>query len=150
MNRVSDSEASDIINKIGALKNMALRNISTDDSGARFLYGARFNREKDTSNMPVLAEKSMQNDFNQDPNEEAEEINTISSNSEITKMTVDMKLKKRRFAMSLATLSSRPEKRTSLIREGAMRLLIDLSTFSDTIIQRSCAMTFANLSVESR
>ena len=66
-------------------------------------------------------------------------------------MTQSASLKKRqRFAMSLATLSARSEKRKSLVDEGAIQALSDLAVINDLTIQKSCASAFAQLAKEPR
>ena len=56
--------------------------------------------------------------------------------------------KKQRFAMSLATLSARAEKRETLVEEGAIAALIDLADINDPTIQKSCASAFSQLAKE--
>lgn len=56
--------------------------------------------------------------------------------------------KRQRFAMSLATLASRPEKRETLVEEGAIAALIDLANLNDPTIQKSCASAFGQLAKE--
>ena len=58
--------------------------------------------------------------------------------------------KKQRFAMSLATLSARAEKRKSLVSEGAIQALSDLAGHNDPTIQKSCASAFSQLSKEQK
>mmetsp|Transcript_16939 Transcript_16939/g.34865 ORF Transcript_16939/g.34865 Transcript_16939/m.34865 type:complete len:1291 (+) Transcript_16939:79-3951(+) len=56
--------------------------------------------------------------------------------------------KKRRFAMSLATLSSKPEKRLGIVRDGAIVTLAKLSKTPDSRIRLSCAAAFNSLAME--
>ena len=56
--------------------------------------------------------------------------------------------KKRRFAMSMATLASKPQKRMTIVREGAIQVLKTLSSNPDEIVQRCCSAAFSFLSSE--
>ena len=56
--------------------------------------------------------------------------------------------KKRRFAMSMATLASKPQKRMTIVREGAIQVLKTLSCNPDEIVQRCCSAAFSFLSSE--
>jgi hypothetical protein len=51
-------------------------------------------------------------------------------------MSVSTREKKRRFAMSLSTLSMKPHKREVIVVEGAIPALIDLSSLHDVPIRR--------------
>eukprot|EP00606_Chrysophyceae_sp_TOSAG23-5_P000973 GSChrysophyteH2.ASY1.ANO1.502.1 assembled CDS len=54
-------------------------------------------------------------------------------------------LKRRRIALSLATLASKPEKHETIIREGAISAISELSQINDEIIHKSCASAFSLL-----
>jgi len=56
--------------------------------------------------------------------------------------------KKRRFAMSLATLANKPHKRHSILHEGAIHTLKLLSGNPDEVVQRCCSAAFSFLSLE--
>jgi hypothetical protein len=56
--------------------------------------------------------------------------------------------KKRRFAMSLATLASKPHKRPIIVREGAIHVLSLLSNNPDEVVQRCCSAAFSFLTLE--
>ena len=57
--------------------------------------------------------------------------------------------KKRRFAMSLATLASKSHKRDKIIQENGIYVLKLLSVNPDEIVQRCCSAAFAFLSLEA-
>ena len=57
--------------------------------------------------------------------------------------------KKRRFAMSLATLASRPAKRKVIVDEGAIQVLKQLSSNPDEVVQRCCSAAFSFLTVDA-
>ena len=57
--------------------------------------------------------------------------------------------KKRKYAMSLATLAAKSEKRIFMVNEGALSILIDLANSHDAIVQVRCASAFASLSKEA-
>eukprot|EP00605_Chrysophyceae_sp_TOSAG23-4_P002041 GSChrysophyteH1.ASY1.ANO1.2260.1 assembled CDS len=54
-------------------------------------------------------------------------------------------LKRRRIAMSLATLASKPAKHDAIIADGGISAIAELSTINDTIIHKSCASAFSLL-----
>mmetsp|Transcript_28225 Transcript_28225/g.62516 ORF Transcript_28225/g.62516 Transcript_28225/m.62516 type:complete len:1451 (+) Transcript_28225:122-4474(+) len=56
--------------------------------------------------------------------------------------------KKKRFALSLATLAAKKDKRITIVNEGAIAVLIDLATSHDKSIQIRCSSAFASLSLE--
>mmetsp|Transcript_35139 Transcript_35139/g.77450 ORF Transcript_35139/g.77450 Transcript_35139/m.77450 type:complete len:379 (+) Transcript_35139:197-1333(+) len=56
--------------------------------------------------------------------------------------------KKKRYALSLATLAAKPSKRVTIVNEGAITVLIELSSMYDKAIQIRAASAFASLSVE--
>jgi hypothetical protein len=57
--------------------------------------------------------------------------------------------KKRRYAMSLATLAAKPHKRMTIVNEGAINILQTLASSSDPAVQMSCASAYAFFSLES-
>ncbi|GMH92965.1 hypothetical protein TrVE_jg7750 [Triparma verrucosa] len=59
-----------------------------------------------------------------------------------------MRDKKRRFAISLATLSSKADKREGIVADGAIPTLVKLSKMSDRQTQLSCASAFNSLASE--
>lgn len=70
---------------------------------------------------------------------------TVSS-TEYSKIGIE---KKRRYAMSLATLAAKPHKRMTIVNEGAIAILQALSPSSDSAVQMSCASAYAFFSLES-
>lgn len=84
-----------------------------------------------------------------------EDVNEIDSNYTKSEVSVTSTVvskqsyeKKRRYAMSLATLAAKPEKRIFMVNEGAITLLLDLSNSHDPTVQVRCASAFASLSKE--
>jgi hypothetical protein len=59
-------------------------------------------------------------------------------------------LKRRKIALSLATLASRDDRIDDIINDGAIAATIELSGIPDVVIQKSTACTFALLSRDSR
>ena len=56
--------------------------------------------------------------------------------------------KKRRFALSLATLSTKPHERAQLVSDGAIPALVTLSREPDVVTKMSCALALMNLAAE--
>jgi hypothetical protein len=54
-------------------------------------------------------------------------------------------LKRRKIALSLATLASRPDRIKDIINDGAIAAVIELAAIPDIVIQKSCSATFALL-----
>ena len=110
----------------------------------------------------MLSEKEMEkpdvedHDDDDDDDEDEKEIahkvqhhkdifEELHSNPGSSLLNID---KKRRFAMSMATLASKPQKRMTIVREGAIQVLKTLSCNPDEIVQRCCSAAFSFLSSE--
>jgi hypothetical protein len=105
------------------------------------MYLSRFN--KDEEDLPKVKEKS----------QKAADVEGVSFVE--TNKTLDSNVssttnhdKKRRYALSLATLAAKPAKRFTIVHEGAIPTLIELSQIHDKAIQVRCASAFASLSSE--
>jgi hypothetical protein len=57
-------------------------------------------------------------------------------------------MKRRRIALSLATLASKPDRLETIVNEGAIGAIIELSSISDPIVLKSCASAFSLLAKE--
>lgn len=80
-----------------------------------------------------------------------EEVSVKSHTSDVVSLSSNSvnNDKKQRYALSLATLASKPSKRLTIVNEGAITLLIELSSIHDKAVQIRCASAFASLSIES-
>ena len=56
------------------------------------------------------------------------------------------KEKKRQLALALATLAMKPNRRTKLVKDGALKTLMDLASIPDPIVTRACAAAICQLS----
>jgi len=73
------------------------------------------------------------------------DLNTrsVSSAEGVSKL-----MKRRRIALSLATLASKPDRLETIVNEGAIGAIIELSSISDPIVLKSCASAFSLLAKE--
>lgn len=152
--RFTAAEAKDVINKISSLKGL-LAPVNEDgapiyrDDGNNsrgFLYKSRFNKEIPITKVKNIKVKNNTTDI---VFEESEDSNGnvkfhLEESLPTLKPTKHLD-KKRRFAMSLASLASKQEKRLSAVKEGAIGALIELSIINDIFVQRSCATAFSQL-----
>lgn len=148
--RHTDSEAMEIIQKISAIKDMfredgesiVLARRGAEDSSAGFLYLSRFNK-----NANQITKKESEEDHKESgvvDNNDVEEAAQV----DVTIKPTQNREKKRRFAMSLASLASKAEKRVEIVNDGAIQTLNSLSTVADDVIQLSCSVAYAQLSKE--
>lgn len=56
--------------------------------------------------------------------------------------------RKKRFALSLSSISAKPEKREQIVREGAIAVILKLATVRDKQTVTSCAHALYNLALE--
>ena len=103
---------------------------------------------------PLLSTRN--NDGDDDSDDEEELVVSIKNNQALfdeTNLVPGASLlnidKKRRFAMSLATLASRPIKRMTIVKEGAIQVLKQLSSNPDDVVQRCCSAAFSFLTVDA-
>ena len=81
--------------------------------------------------------------------EETEKDAALPTHSEIpAEMIQHLRDKKRRFALSLATLSTKPQERDHLVSEGAIPALVALTREPDVVTKMSCALALMNLASE--
>ena len=57
-------------------------------------------------------------------------------------------MKRRRIALSLATLASKRDKLDTIVKDGAISAIIEMSTINDMIVLKSCASAFSLLAKE--
>ena len=156
--RVTTTEIKEIVGSIPALRELlteALQEsaIFFQESTDSLMYSSRFNNkgiEKKLKTEHFKEKVVLQSDSGDDSDQEHFETESTSSAKEAmpsgsSSLNLD---KKRRFAMSLATLASRPHKRAVIIEEGAISVIISLSSNPDEFIQRCCSCAFSFLATE--
>jgi hypothetical protein len=159
--RVSTSSIRNIVDSIPALQElfsdgMKENTIFFQDNSLSLMYSSRFNNKgvDHKSKTEVTKEKIV---LESDSDEEAQIENLYLNEVESVLVKESMPFgssslnidKKRRFAMSLATLASKDFKRKTLIKEGAISVLISLASNPDELIQRCCSCAFSFLATES-
>ena len=114
-----------------------------------FMYLSRFSKEESSVSTKTkekvqhsVADDDLDNESITHVDQEIfmQESGTVNSSS--------INEKKRRYALSLATLAAKPEKRATIVNEGAVAVLIDLSTMHDKAVQLRVASAFSSLSME--
>lgn len=156
--RVTTTEIKEIVGSIPALRELlteALQEsaIFFQESTDSLMYSSRFNNkgiEKKLKTEHFKEKVVLQSDSGDESDLENFETESASSAKDAmpsgsSSLNLD---KKRRFAMSLATLASRPHKRAVIIEEGAISVIISLSSNSDDFIQRCCSCAFSFLATE--
>lgn len=165
VSRLTQKETNEVIAKIPLIHNL-FRNLATEEENyneaGHIKVGKIPDDEDNTDSMMYLSrykdlmdkntkEKSEKNvksvtetEGNQNINQEFDDAKYEQSN----KITNNLDAK-RKFCISLATLSSKPNKRIAIVQEGAIAALLDMSTIKDNIIERCCSTAFAYLSLES-
>jgi len=153
--RVSFEEAKQAINKIAGLKTIfkedaeVVKDYGRDETKAILLL-SRFH-ELDKESAEAEDDTTDIKDVrggDDEQSHENEETEDLADDSTQNLMSNKNKQKRRRLAMSFATLASKEEKRLRIVDEGAIPALIELSTINDAPIQRSCAVAFSFLSKE--
>ncbi|GMI46689.1 hypothetical protein TrCOL_g1637 [Triparma columacea] len=110
------------------------------------LYLSRMNVEDDPKvKAKTEAETKKRMELLQAMQQERESLN---SNKAKDPKDAHIREKKRRFAMSLATLASKHEKRHGIVEAGAIVTLATLSKTPDSRIRLSCAAAFNSLAME--
>ena len=150
--RGEDPVAGEILSKIPALKSVLAHSSKialdkTKGDSAGFMFLSRYNKGVDES--PKIREKAHKVANAEEEGEEVER-GIQPKATEPTANTGNNYEKKKRYALSLATLASKPSKRLTIVNEGAITVLIELSAIYDKAIQVRCASAFASLSVESK
>lgn len=148
--RGGDPAANEVLSKIPALKTVLEKSTKialdkTKGDRAGFMYLSRFNKEDDES--PKIKEKAHKV-ANTEEGEETDHVQQKSTEPTANQGSNNEKMK--RYALSLATLATKSSKRLVIVNEGAIGVLIDLSSIYDKAIQVRCASAFASLSVEPR
>jgi hypothetical protein len=157
--RVTTEEIKDIVSGIPALRELLIEALDENtvfftEATNSLMYSSRFIRVDDKLKSDLKKEiKVLQTDSddeslsrdrdNHEPGEFVPGKELLPSGS--SSLNLD---KKRRFAMSLATLASKPMKRKAIVKEGAIEVLISLSSNPDEIIQRCCSCAFSFLATE--
>lgn len=156
--RTTTTEIKDIIGSIPALHSLLSEppldstfffHQSTDS----LLYSSRFNNKGVDKKLKTenLKEEILNFSGSGDELEVDKSVveNSILSEDAIQSQSSSQNIdKKRRFAMSLATLASKPHKRALIIAEGAIAVIINLSSNPDDFVQRCCSSALSNLATE--
>lgn len=109
------------------------------------LYLSRFNKDL----LDNLTKSKQRSKRDNDQHFKVEQVD-VQENVLSSKKPVQNIEKRRRFALSLATLSSKPAKKVYIVSQGAIPALIDMSTIVDNTIERCCATAFSFLSQEPK
>ncbi len=112
-----------------------------------FLYISRFNKDNFLDAYPSKEREQLNvklSVVNESVDEEAKLTTTVNHTTD-SSHSLD---RKRRFATSLYTLASKPEKRQVIVAEGAIPLLLELALMHDRSIQVKVAGALASLSCE--
>lgn len=156
--RLSSDEAKELINKIPSLRDFfnawtgddstikINKLLQEGDATDTILYLSRQvtvkkqRNEEETNHEEdiIVEEKKVKNII--------EDYKSLGTSSLKDNSNID---KKRRFALALATLSSKTNKRAEIVMDGGIAALIDLSLMKDNFIQRCCAAAFAYFSLEN-
>ena len=117
-----------------------------DHSGG-MLYLSRMNVDDNPKKKEEPAKKEARKQI-----EETASLESIESQSRQAKLletkNLHLRDKRRRFAISLATLSSKASKRLQIVADGAIVTLVKLSRQSDRQTQLSCAAAFNSLAAD--
>lgn len=140
-----DEEATESLKRISSITSLlkgkkVVSNPSVEAIG--FMLLSRFN--KDESDLPKMREARQKvNDFEEQSVVESKSLESAHS------MASSNLEKNRRYALSLATLATKENKRLQIVQDGAIAILIELSTHHDKLTQVRCASAFASLSSEA-
>ena len=77
-----------------------------------------------------------------------DDMNDRKLSKSIEVKNLHLRDKKRRFAISLATLASKPQKRQDIVKQGCIETLVNLAKLQDRQTQLSCAAAFNSLACE--
>ena len=149
--RGEDPEAGEALARIPALKTVLANcsKVALDKSKgdrAGFMNLSRYNKEDNES--PKVRERA-QKVASAEEGEESDHGVQMKT-TEPTANAGNNYEKKKRYALSLATLASKPSKRSVIVNEGAITVLIELASIYDKAIQVRCASAFASLTVEPK
>ena len=155
--RMSTSEIKEIVSAIPALRELFIDAIEENtvfftESTDSLMYSSRFNNKGFDKKLKTELFKEkivLPSDSDDDSEVEHQEIESVSTKDVLPSGSSSLNIdKKRRFAMSLATLASKPQKRKTIVKEGAISVLISLSSNPDELIQRCCSCAFSFLATE--
>lgn len=114
------------------------KKIPMDNMG--FLFLSRLNKDEgESTKVREKQNKSV---------EQEDSVLTEAKSLESAQSVVFNSEKNRRYALSLATLATKPHKRLFIVDEGAIGVLVELAAHHDKLIQVRCASAFASLTVE--
>jgi len=156
--RLSEEEAKELINRIPSLRDFFA---AWTEDGTSVKVGKILQEGDATDTILYLSRQVTikKQRHEEDANHEEDEIKieekkvknviedykSLGSSSLKDNSNID---KKRRFALALATLSSKKHKRAEIVMDGGIAALIELSLMKDNFIQRCCAAAFAYFSLE--
>ena len=156
--RVTTSEINDIVSGIPALRELFTdaaeeNSVFFQESTDSLMYSSRFNNKGIEKKLKteMFKEKiaAPSSDTDDDSESDQRHVESLSTRENLPSGSSAQNIdKKRRFAMSLATLASNPLKRTTIVKEGAISVLISLSSNPDELIQRCCSCAFSFLATE--
>jgi len=158
--RLTDEAVQKVVQEVGngSLKRMFKnlqkpREISDDNKG--MVYFSRYNADLNAKFENLLEIENHEGHHETHDYTQADSItNDNSSHSAIGDGTLAYmnpilhKEKKMQYAISLATIASRPERRLKMAKDGAIAALIELTNIEDISIRRSCAAAFSFLADE--
>lgn len=145
--RTYNPEAQDTLKKITALQSIFGENTippfqAAEGAGFRFLSRICKGQNDQPNKVKEKASKSVDN-------EDVSVAESKSSDTVQTSTSQHNSEKNRRYALSLATLSTKPGKRISIVEDGGLVLLNELAALHDKVIQLRCASAFASLTTET-
>lgn len=152
--RTPSKEAQEVVKKNEYLQNIFRDKTIPSGTGDHrgFMYLSRYKDEADT--IDALQKEAESNDkvvesFSVAKNVSDDVVTTTVVASEPTAVTHNIE-QKRKYAMSLATLAKKEDKRILIVDEGAIPVLIELAALSDNTIQIRCASALSHLAKEPR
>jgi uncharacterized membrane protein YgcG len=139
-------EAQEALQRISAIRGLfkdskSVPNKSFESAG--FMYLSRFN--KDDEDVPKVREKAAKSIDTEEQSVTGDSQSVDSSHTMVQNSSTE---KNRKYALSLATLASKPHKRLHIVNEGAISVLIELALQHDKVMQLRCSSAFASLSSE--
>ena len=134
---LTTDEAKGVVYGIPALRNMFDRFpdykgdlFGDNDNSNGILYLSRLNTNEHRPAKSDIYDEDGENDITLIESKEEAKIGNVIT------MSTSTRDKKRQFAMSLSTLAAKPHKRHTIVEEGAVTSLIDLSLIDDIPIRR--------------
>lgn len=133
----TDEEAREIINNIPVLRDMFVDYpdykgdlFGEHDNTNGMLYQSRLHANE---HRPT---KSADLDLDGEIDSNITKAEVIAQETNDITLTTSTRHKKRKFAMSLATLAAKPHKREKIVAQGAVLSIIDLSQLNDIPIRK--------------